>query len=101
VRIIGDPNLPVTKVAYGSHGVDGNMAPMPWADALVISEAREYDSFEYVRDTIAMGAKKGAIFISHCSGEDEGMRHFAEWAQPFLPEIPVRYIATTDEFWTV
>jgi putative NIF3 family GTP cyclohydrolase 1 type 2 len=101
VRVIGDPSLPVTKVAYGSHGLDGNMKPMPWADALLVSEAREYDSFEYVRDTVLSGAKKGAIFISHVSGEDEGMNEFARWIRPFVPEAPVRYIPTTDEFWTV
>jgi hypothetical protein len=29
------------------------------------------------------------------------MRYFAEWSKPFLPEVPVKYIATTDEYWTV
>ncbi len=67
----------------------------------MVSEAREYDSFEYVRDAIRSGARKGAIFISHQSGEDEGMREFASWSTPFIPEVPVRYVATGDEFWTV
>ena len=77
------------------------MAPLQAADCIIVSETREYDSFEYVRDTVLSGAKKGAIFISHQSGEDEGMHYFAEWSQPFLPEIQVKFIPTTDEFWTV
>jgi putative NIF3 family GTP cyclohydrolase 1 type 2 len=103
VRVMGDPNLPVAKVAYGSHGLEQNMAQfqLPGVDCILVSEAREYDSFEYVRDTIYSGAKKGAIFISHVSGEDEGMHYFAEWVKPFVPEVPVQYIPTTDEYWTV
>lgn len=101
VRVIGDPNLPVVRVNYGGHGLDQNMTALQTADCIVVSEAREYDSFEYVRDAIATGAKKGAIFISHLSGEDEGMNEFARWLKPLVPEVPVQYIATTDEFWSV
>ena len=91
------------EVAHGGHQPEQNMAAMqlPGVDCILVSETKEYDSFEYVRDAIRTGTKKGAIFISHVTGEDEGMRFFAEWSQPFLPEIPVKYIATTDEYWTV
>ena len=101
VRVVGDPNLPVRRVGRGGHPLDANMLALPKVDCIIVSEAREYDSFEYVRDAIRTGARKGAIFISHQSGEDEGMNEFASWSQPFLPEIPVRYIPTGDEFWTV
>jgi putative NIF3 family GTP cyclohydrolase 1 type 2 len=101
VRVVGNPNLPVTKVGRGGHLLGQNMASLQAADCIIVSETREYDSFEYVRDTVLSGAKKGAIFIAHQSGEDEGMRYFAEWSKPFLPEIPVKFIPTTDEFWTV
>jgi len=101
VRVIGDPDLPVTNFARGGHLLAQNVAALQTADAILVSECREYDSFEYVRDAILSGKKTGAIFISHQSGEDEGMRYFAEWSQPFLPEVPVKYIATTDEYWTV
>jgi putative NIF3 family GTP cyclohydrolase 1 type 2 len=101
VRVIGDPNLPVTNFARGGHLLAQNVAAIQTADAILVSETREYDSFEYVRDVVLSGQKKGAIFISHSSGEDEGMRYFAEWSQPFLPEVKVKFIPTTDEYWTV
>lgn len=101
VRVLGDPNLPVSKVAYGSHGLAQNMEAIAGADCTIVSEAREYDSFEYARDTVFSGAKKGVIFISHESGEDAGMEEFAQWLKPYVPEVPVRLISTTDEFWTV
>jgi putative NIF3 family GTP cyclohydrolase 1 type 2 len=101
VRVVGDPSLPVVKVAYGGHSLDNNMQPLPSVDCLLVSEAREYDSFEYVRDTVQSGARKGAIFISHVSGEDEGMHEFARWLAAMVSEVPIQYIPTTDEFWTV
>lgn len=101
VRVIGDPNLPVSNLARGGHLLAQNTNTIQNVDAILVSETTEYDSYEYVRDVVLSGAKKGAIFISHSSGEDEGMRNFATWSQPFLPEVTVRFIPTTDEFWTV
>lgn len=101
MRCVGDPNLPVKTVAHGGHLLAQNVAAVQNADCIYVSEAREYDSFEFVRDTVQSGARKGAIFAPHQAGEDVGMKNFAEWSQPFLPEVPVKFIPTTDEFWTV
>jgi putative NIF3 family GTP cyclohydrolase 1 type 2 len=101
VRVIGDKDLRVARVTYGSHGLNQNMTALQASDCVIVSEAREYDSFEYVRDTVLSGAKKGAIFISHQAGEDEGMNYFAQWLKPLVSEVPIRFIPTTDEFWTV
>jgi putative NIF3 family GTP cyclohydrolase 1 type 2 len=101
VRVIGDPNLKVSKIAKGGHNLQQNMESLVAADAIIVSETREFDSFEYARDTVFSGAKKGAIFIAHEVGEDEGMNWFAKWLQPLVPEVPVKFVSTTDEFWTV
>jgi putative NIF3 family GTP cyclohydrolase 1 type 2 len=101
VRVVGDPSIKVTKVAKGGHGLAQNMAALPTVDCIIVSEAREYDSFEYVHDVVLSGAAKGAIFVSHQVGEDEGIHYFADWLRPFVPEVPVQFVATTDEFWTV
>ena len=97
VRVIGDPNLRVVKVASGR-----NLGSMAQAvDCIIASEAREYDTFEYARDAVFAGAHRGVIIISHEASEDAGMDWFAQWLRPLVPEVPVRYISTTDEFWTV
>jgi putative NIF3 family GTP cyclohydrolase 1 type 2 len=101
VRVVGDPNLPVATVGRGGHLLAQCTNAIWSADAMIVSETTEYDTFEYVRDTVLTGAKKGAIFISHSSGEDEGMRYFAEWLKPLVPELPVKFIPTTDEYWSV
>jgi putative NIF3 family GTP cyclohydrolase 1 type 2 len=101
IRVIGDPNLRVTKIGYGSHTLDGNMGPMKDSDCVIVSEAREYDSFEFLRDAVYANPKRSAIIISHQAGEDIGMDEFARWLKPFVPEVPIRFIATTDEYWSV
>jgi putative NIF3 family GTP cyclohydrolase 1 type 2 len=101
MRVVGDPSQKVSLVSRGGHGFAQNMEALPKADCILVSETREYDSFEYARDTVLSGAPKGAIFISHASGEDLGMEEFARWLKPFVPEVPIQFIPTTDEFWTV
>jgi putative NIF3 family GTP cyclohydrolase 1 type 2 len=97
IRCIGDPNLPVTKAVSGR-----NLASMASdADCVISSDSREYDCFEYARDSVRMGIKRGYIYITHEAAEDVGMQNFANWLKPFVPELPIQYISTTDEFWNV
>lgn len=101
VRVVGDPSLKVSLVSRGGHQLPQNMAALPKADCILVSETREYDSFEYARDMVASGAHKGAIFISHTSGEDLGMEEMERWLKPLVTEVPIKFIPTTDELWTV
>jgi putative NIF3 family GTP cyclohydrolase 1 type 2 len=99
VRVMGDPKLVVSKVGRGSHTLSGNMAVLPKVDMLLISEAREWDSIEYVRDTILSGSKKGAVIITHEAGEEAGMDHCAEWLRTFVTEVPIEFVPTHDRLW--
>ncbi len=99
LRLVGDPDLPVRRVGRGAHTLAGNMAALPRVDALLISEAREWDSIEYVRDAVLAGQKKGLILISHEAGEEAGMDNFASWLKTFVTEVPVEFIPTRDQMW--
>lgn len=101
VRVIGDPNLRVATVAFGGNGLAQNMKAIESADCGIAGESREYESYEYVRDAILAGGKKGAIFASHEASEGMGTKALAEWLKPFVPEVPVEFIPTIDEFWAV
>jgi len=100
VRVVGDPATPVRTVARGAHTLSGNMAVMPNADALLVSEAREWDSIEYARDTVLSGQAKGIILVSHEAGEEAGMDECARWLRSFVAEVPVEFIPTRDLLWT-
>jgi putative NIF3 family GTP cyclohydrolase 1 type 2 len=99
VRVIGDPALPVKRVGRGAHVIGGNMAALPLVDMLIVSEAREWDSLEYIRDTVLSGQKKGAVVIAHEAGEEAGMDNCANWVRGFVKEVPVKFIETHDQIW--
>ena len=99
VRVIGDPGLMVKRVGRGSHTLSGNMEVLPRVDMLLISEAREWDSIEYVRDTVASGQKKGTVIVSHEAGEEAGMDECAKWLRTFITEIPIQFVPTHDHLW--
>ena len=96
VRVIGDPNLPVTRVAVGR----GATLPEA-ADVKISSDIREWDAFEYARDAVYAGRRKGLIVVSHEAHEDAGMQAFADFLRPLVPEAPVQYISTGCVFWSV
>jgi putative NIF3 family GTP cyclohydrolase 1 type 2 len=99
IRVIGEPALMVTRVGRGAHSLSGNMSMLPHVDALITSEAREWDSIEYVRDTVLSGQKKGMILISHEAGEEAGMEECANWLRGFIAEVPVRFVDSHEIFW--
>ena len=100
IRVIGDPQLKVRKVRRGSHNLDGNVAAAPHADTLLVSEAREVDSIEWMRDTVLSGQKKAMILIAHEKGEEAGMDNCARWLRTFITEKPVEFISSGEPYWT-
>ena len=99
MRVIGDPKLPVSKVVRGSHGLAGNMSAVLEADVLLVLEAREFDSIEWMRDTMLSGQKKGMILMAHERGEQAGMDYCAEWLRTFITEVPVKFLSSNEPFW--
>ena len=67
-------------------------------DVALVGETPEYATFEYVRDAIGLGMKKGVVMISHRGFEEWGMETFAEWLRPAVPEVPVEWVTTGDPF---
>jgi putative NIF3 family GTP cyclohydrolase 1 type 2 len=101
LRVIGDPALRVSRVRTGGRALAQIMDNLQNFDCLLSNDNREYDTYEYMRDLVLSGARKGAIFASHSSGEDLGMEEHARWLKPIVTEVPIQFIPTTDEFWTV
>jgi putative NIF3 family GTP cyclohydrolase 1 type 2 len=99
MRVIGDPKLPVSKVVRGSHALAGNMSAVLEGDALLVLEAREFDSIEWMRDTVLSGQKKGMILIAHERGEQAGMDYCAQWLRTFITEVPVKFLSSNEPFW--
>ncbi len=104
MRVVGDPKLPVRRVAanWGYGSLMPNLLKVvedPEVDLMIVGETREWELVEYVQDQIASGAKKALIVLNHVVSEQAGMKYCAEWLRPLVPEVPVMFVATKEPFW--
>ena len=101
MRIVGDPQLRVRKIALlpGSTPIQESVATLPGVDAIVAGEVREWESVEYVRDTVALGGKKSLTLVGRIISEDPRMKICAEWLKTIIPEVASRWIPAGDPYW--
>jgi putative NIF3 family GTP cyclohydrolase 1 type 2 len=103
MRVIGDPALPVSRVAMmpgaGGSAQQEKLLSTEGIDALVIGETREWETVEYARDAILQGRKKALIILGHAPSEEGGMEYCARWLKTFLKETPVEFVAAGEPFW--
>ena len=100
LRVVGDPAMPVSRVALGpGYGVP----PLtPEVDVSVGGEQPEtggtWDNAAYALDSTAAGRPKGLIILGHLMSEDHGMLEVADWLRAFLPGVPVDYLPAGEPF---
>jgi putative NIF3 family GTP cyclohydrolase 1 type 2 len=99
MRLIGNPKARVTKLAQCNHSLSYIRTALADADAVIVPEAREWESIEYVRDVVASGQKKGLILLAHETVEEPGMDECAKWLRTFLTEVPVEFVPAGEPFW--
>jgi putative NIF3 family GTP cyclohydrolase 1 type 2 len=103
VRAVGDPALRVTTVALvpGAAGFPVHRLAMrdTGTQVLVIGEAREWETVEYLDDAIAAGQHRALIIIGHIPSEQPGMEDATRWIQSFVKEVPVVFVPAKDPFW--
>jgi putative NIF3 family GTP cyclohydrolase 1 type 2 len=101
MRVVGDPQLLVRKVALlpGSTPLDAAIATLPAVDAIIAGEVREWESVEYVRDTDDLGGKKALILTGRIVSEDPGMELCAQWLKKIVPEVASTWISAGDPYW--
>jgi len=97
IRIAGDPDMKVTRVALGpGYGVPTLTSSI---DVAVGGEAAESGgNVEYMLDAAAEGQKKGVILLGHMMSEDWGMKEVADWLRPLVPEVTVEWIPAGEPF---
>ncbi len=99
LRVVGDPQLKVARIALGGHELLGNIELLAKTDLLISFEARERETAEYVRDLVFSGQKKALLLTAHEVGEEAGMDEFARWLRTIVAEVPVEFIPAGDAFW--
>lgn len=103
LRVVGDSGLRVTKIGLspGAAGFDTHRKLLQQDDVevLVIGEAREWETVEYVADAVTVGRKKALIILGHIPSEQDGMKEFTRWLGTFVKEVPVTFVPAADPFW--
>jgi putative NIF3 family GTP cyclohydrolase 1 type 2 len=102
IRVIGDPKLPITRVGLlpGSTPLPATVALLPSVDVIVGGEMREWESVEFVRDSVIAGNKKALVLIGRIVSEEPGMDDCATWLKTIVPfGIPVTHLAAGDPYW--
>jgi putative NIF3 family GTP cyclohydrolase 1 type 2 len=102
LRVIGKPDLKVNRAAF-SAGAPGSAAHFRLLqrgdiNLLVIGEAREWETIEYVRDASQAGLPMALVILGHAVSEEAGMAYCAQWLQSFISEVPVEFIEAGDPF---
>ncbi len=101
MRIVGHPDLRVRKVALlpGTTPIQASLETLPGVDAIIAGEVREWESVEYVRDTMALGGKKALILVGRIVSEEPGMQVCAQWLETIVPEVDSTWVSAGDPYW--
>jgi putative NIF3 family GTP cyclohydrolase 1 type 2 len=103
VRVIGDPNLTVTKIAYmpGAPGTARQIVTLERDDVevLVGGEVPEWETISYVWDAQQQGRHKAMILMGHFTSEEPGMENFATWLKTVLPGMKIDFIPAGEPYW--
>ena len=104
IRVDGDPNLRITRVAMlpGAAGLEKHVRALnaPGVDVLVAGEASEWETVEYVRDAVAQGREKGMILLGHEVSEEAGMEQCAKQLRVLFPGMRVDHVLAGQALWS-
>lgn len=103
VRVVGDPDMKVTKVGFspGAAGSQREIHGLEQDDVqvLMVGETREWETVEYAADAVSEGRKKALIVIGHIPSEQPGMDECARWLKGFVKDIPIEFVPAKQPFW--
>jgi putative NIF3 family GTP cyclohydrolase 1 type 2 len=102
VRVIGDLSHNCERVALmpGASGGQSHisMVEKEQPDVLVVGEVHEWETAEYIRDTLRLGGKTALIVLGHSVSEEPGLKWLQQWLQPRLGGLKVEHIASGNPF---
>jgi putative NIF3 family GTP cyclohydrolase 1 type 2 len=105
LRVVGDPDMQVTRVALapGAVGFARQVEALETerVEVLLAGESREWETVEYAADAVSQGRKKALILIGHVPSEQAGMEDCAAWLRTFVKGVPIEFVATQQPFWSV
>lgn len=103
VRVVGDPQMRLTRVALmpGAAGADRQIQALERDDveALVIGETQEWETVEYVADAVSEHKRKALVILGHIVSEQAGMQECTTWLRTFITGVPIEFVPAAEPFW--
>lgn len=104
IRLIGNPDMQFTKVAFMAGAPGGqrhiSMLANDDVEVLIAGEASEWETYLYANDAADQKRNKAVIFLGHIKSEEAGMEYCAKWLQGFIKDVPVHFIENKSNFST-
>ncbi|HVM89143.1 MAG TPA: Nif3-like dinuclear metal center hexameric protein [Puia sp.] len=102
VRVIGNPDQQCERIGLlpGAEGgeMQISLAEKEKPDVLVVGELSEWETGEYIRDSIAFGEKTSLIVLGHSVSEEPGMEWLVEWLKPKVPGLNITHLPSGNPF---
>lgn len=104
MRILGDPDMKITRVAFCVHflGQEVDRLGIDFMDKsdcelFIPGEIIDWTFGQYITDSNALGLKKAALHVGHFNWEEPGMRHMMKWLPAVIGEdIPLSFVQSGD-----
>lgn len=102
VKVIGEPFQKCERLALlpGAWGGQNQVSfvEKEKPDVLIVGESPEWETVEYIRDSLLLGGKTSLIILGHAVSEEPGMEWLAEWLQPKIVDVKISHIPSGDPF---
>ncbi len=106
IRIIGEPDMKVTRVGFTFHFFGGDMDKtcikfIEENDMQVIipGEIVDWTIGEYVQDAVSLGMKRALLNVGHFNWEEPGMKAVAQWLSDDLGDkVPVAFTQSGNQY---
>lgn len=104
LRVVGDPNLAITRIGIipGAAGTQRQILALRTdaVEVLIIGEVPEWETIAYVRDASEQGRHKALILLGHEVSEEDGMKKILNDLHALFPNLPVAHLSAGQPMWT-
>ncbi len=105
VRLIGNPDTVVRRMAWGAHCLNNAQNEIKKVedfdvDLYVPGECIDWEVAEYFKDAGGFGLNRVMMLTGHFNKEELGMKHAVTWISRLVDyKIPVTYCSNHDMYW--
>ncbi|MBS1947119.1 MAG: Nif3-like dinuclear metal center hexameric protein [Bacteroidetes bacterium] len=102
VRVIGNLGQRCERIGILPGAAGGEMqislVENEKPDVLVVGEVHEWETAEYIRDSLALGRITSLVDLGHSVSEEPGMGYLAEWLRPKVPGLNIVHVRSGNPF---